>query len=310
MPIEKKVIFAGLQNAGKTSILRALDREFAKLEEISPTKGVEYSQFELLGTIIARWDMGGQNIYRERYMADIRKYFMDVGLIVYVIDVQEHSPSAQADAISYLRGVLDAVKALDLDPVVAIFMHKHDPTVLEDPHIQEHLKVYIDAIQMLRNEYTYRFWYYPTSIKDPVELVRAFSHAMLQFLDQKTLLKEELWEAAGKLGATLLYLVEQSGYILGTSNPEGVPDDLQHAVEKWLYDHVPELPVPSQSTTTPLTDLEELIVIQMLVQEHPYYLAAVWPTGTGKKYLMEHAVELTQVKNALGKVIKILLPNA
>ncbi|MHA1732532.1 MAG: ADP-ribosylation factor-like protein [Promethearchaeota archaeon] len=312
--VQKKVIFAGIQNAGKTSILHAIDRNFDALNEIAPTKGVEYSQFEILGTVIARWDLGGQEMYRERYLNDISRYFLDVGLLIYVIDLQEEEPAAQAESISYLGMILESFRKLNLDPVVAVFLHKNDPEAQKDPELlaklEKHKKTYIDAIQTLRDDYKFLIWYYPTSIKDPVELVKTFSHALLQFIDHKTLVKEKLWESAGRFGATILYLVEKSGFILGTSDPEGVPDDLQHAVERILYDEIHGLGVPCEPKRFEVTDDEDILLTQFLVKDDPYYLVSVWSKGVGNDELLKHELDgtLDELLEDLRRLITIFYP--
>ncbi|MGQ4874124.1 MAG: ADP-ribosylation factor-like protein [Promethearchaeota archaeon] len=55
-----KILFTGLDNAGKTSIILALQREFSKIAILSPTRGAQRRIFQFLGRDIAEWDLGGQ----------------------------------------------------------------------------------------------------------------------------------------------------------------------------------------------------------------------------------------------------------
>ena len=74
-----KIIISGLDNAGKTSILTALQKKFDFEKEIialKPTIKVEYHSSKFLGNSIHLWDMGGQQIYRELYIkpSELRTY--------------------------------------------------------------------------------------------------------------------------------------------------------------------------------------------------------------------------------------------
>ncbi len=61
-PKEKtyKILFTGLDGAGKTSIILALQREFSKIAVIEPTRGPHRTTFKLLGREVSEWDLGGQ----------------------------------------------------------------------------------------------------------------------------------------------------------------------------------------------------------------------------------------------------------
>ena len=45
-----KILFIGLDGAGKTSIISALHSEFSKIALIEPTRGVQRSSFKLMGS--------------------------------------------------------------------------------------------------------------------------------------------------------------------------------------------------------------------------------------------------------------------
>ena len=64
----QKILFTGLDDAGKTSIILALKREYSKIAIIKPTKGAQRRIFEFLGKDISEWDLGGQERYRISYL--------------------------------------------------------------------------------------------------------------------------------------------------------------------------------------------------------------------------------------------------
>ena len=67
--ITKKIIFMGLDNAGKTSILRIVKRELTPeaTKNLKPTKGLSTEEFTLNNEKIIIWDFGGQTSFREEY---------------------------------------------------------------------------------------------------------------------------------------------------------------------------------------------------------------------------------------------------
>ena len=84
-----KIIFAGLDNAGKTSIIKTLLREVAKIAIIKATKGVQRREYEFLGIKIGEWDLGGHQRYRDTYMEQADFIFGGTEICIYVIDVQD-----------------------------------------------------------------------------------------------------------------------------------------------------------------------------------------------------------------------------
>lgn len=58
----KKILFCGLENGGKTSILLTLDKKFSLLPTVKPTIKARRTVHtnSLLGISIIRWDLGGQ----------------------------------------------------------------------------------------------------------------------------------------------------------------------------------------------------------------------------------------------------------
>jgi hypothetical protein len=62
-----KILFSGLDFAGKSSIIATVKNEFEKIVNPQPTKLTERSEFTFLGQSIHDWDMGGQRLYRIQY---------------------------------------------------------------------------------------------------------------------------------------------------------------------------------------------------------------------------------------------------
>jgi len=77
---EARILVLGLDNAGKTTILKVLSEE--DIKSIEPTKGFNIKNLSHDGFKLTVWDIGGQKAIRE-YWAN---YFEGTDALVYVID--------------------------------------------------------------------------------------------------------------------------------------------------------------------------------------------------------------------------------
>lgn len=77
---EARILVLGLDNAGKTTILKALSDE--DITHISPTQGFNIKSLIHEGFKLNVWDIGGQSAIRPYW----RNYFDHTDALVYVID--------------------------------------------------------------------------------------------------------------------------------------------------------------------------------------------------------------------------------
>lgn len=131
-----KILLIGLDNGGKTSILKCLKgiKGLSAFNSPNPTRGLEIEQFEALDSKYAIWDLGGQEAYHEEYFNDIINILRGTRKIIYVFDVQD---AKRYDlAINYLKKMMDAIKNLnDID--FSIFLHKYDPDLEFNQELNE-----------------------------------------------------------------------------------------------------------------------------------------------------------------------------
>ena len=73
---EMKVLIVGLDNSGKTTILKALSNE--NLKTISPTKGFNVKTFSKENLKLTFWDLGGQRAIRKIW----QNYYEDNNAVV------------------------------------------------------------------------------------------------------------------------------------------------------------------------------------------------------------------------------------
>ncbi|KIR50773.1 ADP-ribosylation factor-like 2 [Cryptococcus gattii Ru294] len=77
---EMRVLFLGLDNAGKTTILKKLNNE--SISDISPTLGFNIKSLIRDGYTLNIWDVGGQRTLRPYW----RNYFESTDAVVWVVD--------------------------------------------------------------------------------------------------------------------------------------------------------------------------------------------------------------------------------
>ncbi|KAI0786507.1 GTP-binding protein [Abortiporus biennis] len=77
---EMRILFLGLDNAGKTTILKKLNHE--DISGISPTLGFNIKTFVHRSYTLNVWDVGGQRTLRPYW----RNYFEQTDAIVWVVD--------------------------------------------------------------------------------------------------------------------------------------------------------------------------------------------------------------------------------
>ena len=141
MEQEKKIAIVGLSNAGKTSIIQSLLQEFEILGHLKPTMGVEHQQISLFGLNLIFWDFGGQESYRKRYLTSIDRYFSEIYLLYFVVDIQD--AENLDESIKYFEEIINAIKSQNVQIRVNILFHKWDPVVIdpEEKRIREENKM-------------------------------------------------------------------------------------------------------------------------------------------------------------------------
>jgi len=126
-----KIILAGIDNVGKTSLSIALKHRgalsllFQRLYALTPTRGLLRSKIEVFGMDIHLNELGGQLIYREDYLQNPEQYFLGTDILIYVVDVQ--AADRYDESIEYLKQIVQVTKALKINIPWMLFFHKSDP---------------------------------------------------------------------------------------------------------------------------------------------------------------------------------------
>lgn len=179
---EIKLIFAGLDNAGKTSFLIALRQKYnfyERVKRLKPTINVEYSSFNFLNLYrINFWDMGGQERFRKIYTNN-PVYFTDTNYLYYLIDVQDELRFEES--IQYLSDLLDIFRSIEYSNEIIICFHKYDPKF-------KNSEDFVDRIEMIKNLVLTRnkdlqFRFFNTSYYDISSLSKALSYSLNKLLN-------------------------------------------------------------------------------------------------------------------------------
>eukprot|EP01002_Notosolenus_urceolatus_P011545 NODE_4006_length_851_cov_7.783042_g3320_i0.p1 GENE.NODE_4006_length_851_cov_7.783042_g3320_i0~~NODE_4006_length_851_cov_7.783042_g3320_i0.p1 ORF type:complete len:183 (+),score=48.46 NODE_4006_length_851_cov_7.783042_g3320_i0:193-741(+) len=130
---EARLLILGLDNAGKTSILKKLSDEDPS--HIMPTQGFNIKCLEQTGFKLTVWDIGGQKALRPYW----NNYFQGSDALVYVIDAADQKRMEETGV--ELGLLLEEEKLLGVP--LLIFANKQDLLTAETPgKITELLNLY------------------------------------------------------------------------------------------------------------------------------------------------------------------------
>ena len=209
-----KILFTGLDGAGKTSIISALHREFSKISLIEPTRGAQRSSFKLLGRVISEWDLGGQKSYLISYLENPSKYFDETEIAIYVIDILDGSRIKES--LSYLYDVVDKFKDLKIEPQIVILFHKFDPKLIH--RVENQIKSEILALNkeiIMRLDYE-NLQFFTTSIYSPYTIMHAMSKILLNLIPKSELIQKTIDDFARKLDCEGLLIIDNNSIIIGS----------------------------------------------------------------------------------------------
>jgi len=204
---ELKIIFAGLDFGGKTTIIKALKQKQYAFEGLKPTKGIERFSIDVLDCCFTEWDLGGQDIYRKQYLEN-KMPFYSTDLLYYVIDIADSNRFSEV--LEYYKNIIEIFNTQNLNPPIIMLLNKND--IKED--IQE------DVVQNLQNSLLniskdFKIEFFRTSIYEPQTLMHAFSHGINKISKQTSELSAQLKDMAAETFSDAILLIEGNGFILG-----------------------------------------------------------------------------------------------
>jgi hypothetical protein len=232
--IEKnKILLAGLDNAGKTSILDLVQNKMVSTLAQNPTKGVSRREAEILGQSFIVHDLGGQEMYRQIYLTQASKYFSETGACVFVVDLQDKVRYAVAQG--YFEAILKLFKGLKIKPRIYVFFHKFDKTYRTDyndptkPVREEYNQMRDKFMATARDQGFSVYDFYKTSIFDEWSCYAAFFEIWSSFITRLDSIQSYLEHITESVpGVLLSLLLDEHGNLLG----KHFAKDMQVAVDK------------------------------------------------------------------------------
>ncbi len=201
----QKVLVAGLDNAGKTATLSKFGGRLGISDMISthPTKGVVRMKFGNKKLSLFIWDLGGQKEYRERYLDNPEQYFIQLDLLIYVIDVQD--PERFEESLDYFKKIIDSLILLEENPYILVFIHKYDPDLKNDLKILLNVELLKDSLNGLfkSKNYNFKLEIYLTSIYSLISREPQFAKYIKNLMNASHSLADPTVRKVEGLGKTL-----------------------------------------------------------------------------------------------------------
>jgi small GTP-binding protein len=213
---KKKILFLGLDNAGKTAFINALDKEYDNIQNLQPTVRVSRSELDVLGVSLTRWDAGGQEKFRCEYLSEESLVLSDADHVLYFIDISDEDRFDES--LKYLQDIVEAYQLTGDIPPFLICIHKADPSfitiksekrkMLPRWEIKEKVQNLKEKLSNTLKDVDYSV--YLTSIYDQNSVLIAFSQVLkkiipkLDLIDLVNLILKEFVESKNLLAAAII----------------------------------------------------------------------------------------------------------
>ncbi len=136
-----KILYIGLDGAGKTSFLLGVKKKYSEIIKTLPTKGVERTEevlFKEQNSQISIWDLGGQEKYRQKYLEQSKVYLYNVDLLFFLIDIQD--TKRIVTSLELFGKVISSLQEMDEFPPIIVCLNKFDPDLKDSPEINKNIK--------------------------------------------------------------------------------------------------------------------------------------------------------------------------
>ncbi|TFF86866.1 MAG: GTP-binding protein [Promethearchaeota archaeon] len=249
MPL-KKIVFLGVDNAGKSTILNVLSEKYSLISNQKPTVKVERRKMEnLFGYDIINWDFPGQKQLREEYLKDIGRTLINTDLIMYIIDVQDYRRIM--DSIKFFKLVINNLKKNDiLNLPIFVLCHKLDPDVMNDETFLANIEIIKNEINAIVESSDINFFI--TTIYDRWSIFFAFSKVFKYLLPEAKgqKIRGILEEFAEKNGFKSILLMNEKNLVINEYSVDSFTSEIINslaltlttvydiAVQKELGNHV------------------------------------------------------------------------
>lgn len=161
-----KVVFTGLDYAGKTSLINRLfnDYNYNDMINLEPTIGANVEEFQSEKLDLVLWDLGGQKDHIEEYLSSPENFFVHLDVLIFVFDSQD---DLRYDAAAqYFKDIIEILNFLDENPYIEILLNKADSDIVNDPDYQIRVEYLTDKVSnvLMNSPKSWNFDIIPTSI--------------------------------------------------------------------------------------------------------------------------------------------------
>jgi predicted regulator of Ras-like GTPase activity (Roadblock/LC7/MglB family) len=205
----KKVLFAGLDNSGKTSIIMCLKQDMAGLGLVNPTFLVERSTFQYLDYDLIQHDMGGQKTYLVNYLKEPGQYFDQADACIYVVDIQD--VDRVNDTLNYFKDVLTQFDTLGIKPSIHVMLHKAERYMREANQSDRETIEILQARMTGAVDKRFPLTFAVTTVSEPWTVSSAFAVIFNDLLGRADQYKKAIADIAVATGATFAALFDSHG---------------------------------------------------------------------------------------------------
>jgi hypothetical protein len=203
---EKKIVFTGLDNSGKTSIVATLEAERLIKANIKPTTFVERKEFKFLDYTIMIHDLGGQKKYLIKYLKQADKFFDKTDVCIYVVDIQDISRFTET--LDFMKDLVAQFTELRITPKVYVFFHKAENALNGDLQGAKNIEMLQERIiDIVNGKYPLEFE--NTTIYDTYTITTTFSAIFQDLYPRDVLVQKTMQEFAEQINAVAAVLYDQ-----------------------------------------------------------------------------------------------------
>jgi small GTP-binding protein len=232
-----KIIVAGLDNAGKTSILTALEKKYdfhKDVVSLAPTIRVEYQATEFLKNRVIFWDLGGQEKYRNLYQKKQSVYFADTDLLIYIIDIQDQERFESS--LDYLDMIMQHFLKHKINLPVILSFHKFDPELRADEIV---LQTVEDLRELILRKYpTFKILFQQTSIYDIISIVQLISYGFSVFDESFFDLSDLLETYVSEFESKSLIIFDKNGIIVSEYYNKNIEPEIYIGLLESIKEHL------------------------------------------------------------------------
>lgn len=167
------LLFAGLDNSGKSSFLKSIKKEFPSIfADFSRNLDKITAQKPNLSIIPFEWDFGSHGNYRTNYFKNAALYLHDVDLLYYFIDIQDLI--RLDESMHYLSEILHTLENFKNSPIIQIILHKYDPDLEKPDHLIQKISNIQSTLLKLHSKWDMKVFL--TSSYDSSSIQKCFSY--------------------------------------------------------------------------------------------------------------------------------------